>query len=1457
MPRRDGTPTDAEILAQQQGTAGPPPPTARPGTGGVDPAEASQNALALVRQAARAARRTPGPGVAVLTPLAVSAAAASILGAFDRFMAGRRDTQSVTLTQILEHEIPELPETDRFAVIEAEMAREQTFTGKMRERLNRDLPLALSISDPDVRRAQVEKLLAREQRYVALREAAMQGRALGTAEQRHVEQVSPEGGYWHLSPHVREHTVDCLAMGGKVWPHSVLRTYHPPLHGECPCEVWPIQRAHEQGLLGPGSFASHDQSVYALQIAEADFDDEALADEMAILEVAYDRRWAKGTTKAGEFRPKRGGDPGAVLRARRLHRLHMHDVAPVQSLGHELDVHDIPTADVKPGDRVMVNGELEHVTHVDPKTPGLITLEHSGLVHISRDTVRGVAGDAAPAHRPESAKVKASDIKVGDSLHEFDSDEDSGVFHSDGVDLRRLWKVTAVDTDEHGRVKLTVASPDYGHERRTFDPGHEVDVVRGTAPAEPAKVEPKIGQVWKVKGRPDADAGRYTVEGVTSAHVALRSNRSGRATIELRGTFHDGYEHESDGAPPHRPELPTPGVDDRYELRYRDDGTLEMFDREHGKPYATWDAGAFDIEAVKGILDEHNADHRDRLKASEPPPPSPTGGPSHADVLALAKMRKPDVAGELAPGFHFNPDIARSENRDGHLHVPAGFFKQSKAVREKVLFRHLGSKLADDLGPGGQQALKDQHPHLASKKAIVDTYAALNSSDRPRIMDIHPDASRLVATAAVERGLPLHPEAAKLARRPAAIDAPAADHPVHDLARQVEGLTPPEVRSLLGTAGYQSSGGENGPDGSLLVVYRNFDVGSQIATTIPMSGSGVGVVSSAKGSTFDAPSADDEKLIGFDTKMAESSLRARGFATNWTSVAGWMVFDHPEGYSLAIDDHGGRVGAVRRFQSTPSEQRMAQAHVVRQDPLAAIHVGDDLEPIHKILDSPGSPYHATESAQSGVTVDGVDGYVTYGNRTTDGEKAVTVHYRNEGGKRIVVRAGLADPRGDHAGEIVSEFDHATHTVAERERRDEAARKAKAEREGNSDKLRAALEAGDAKAIKALLTGKDIHAAHAILQTHGFEARARKRSRVQGRPFITYTFRGPNAVTLKIRSGLLIGQSTIDKIDVEGPPQAQRRRLTAAPKNVTEMLEGVLGRSDQLAERFGGAQHNTGVVVGGVSRGAAAHREYNGTIAIRKGHEHAEITSYLKRWHDPAKRAELTDRDHIGFYNHVETLQHEINHGVTSKGEEPGGLSRGARHHATAMGTNIEEALVEETAHVLAADWLREMGMTDVLAAVKRNPSDARVQGVYRKYRVQLKRVLNDARVPPDQREALLMDMKFRMSPEQQRDKILELSGESNINHAMMGHGTRETAAQLRQMEQDFQSIIRPNLDDIDASVEAKTVHGRTITVGDDVMVGSPSGGPNTHGTIVEISGEYVKVRGDDGVELWAALSRLT
>lgn len=102
---------------------------------------------------------------------------------------------------------------------------------------------------PGARERAVRGVLQREEQYARQHARMAMARAVAGAERAQLHRESPWGAYWELSPHVREHTVGCLIMGGKAWPWAVLNRIHPPRHGGCPCRLRSIGAARAEGLI--------------------------------------------------------------------------------------------------------------------------------------------------------------------------------------------------------------------------------------------------------------------------------------------------------------------------------------------------------------------------------------------------------------------------------------------------------------------------------------------------------------------------------------------------------------------------------------------------------------------------------------------------------------------------------------------------------------------------------------------------------------------------------------------------------------------------------------------------------------------------------------------------------------------------------------------------------------------------------------------------------------------------------------------------------------------------------------------------------------------------------------------------------------------------------------------------------------------------------------------------------
>lgn len=169
------------------------------------------------------------------------------------FLRDRAATSAQAVMTQMRRAYPERAPEEVDALVGEEVRRERVFQRKMLDRLRRDLPEALRIADPEKRRARVAAVLQREQRYVELREEAMHDRAIARAEMLAVKEASPHGAFWQLSPNVKQHTPDCIALAGQFWPWEVIEAVGPPpRHHGCRCSLLTEEEAVDRDLMDHG-----------------------------------------------------------------------------------------------------------------------------------------------------------------------------------------------------------------------------------------------------------------------------------------------------------------------------------------------------------------------------------------------------------------------------------------------------------------------------------------------------------------------------------------------------------------------------------------------------------------------------------------------------------------------------------------------------------------------------------------------------------------------------------------------------------------------------------------------------------------------------------------------------------------------------------------------------------------------------------------------------------------------------------------------------------------------------------------------------------------------------------------------------------------------------------------------------------------------------------------------------
>lgn len=305
----------------------PPPPTTSPATAGA----AAGAATGVAAGAGLASPAVAAAAAHAATAAATARAVREIAEAFLGLLRRRGDDVFDFALGRLREAAPDRPERELMELAAREVEYEREFQRKVAERLNRDLPTALREGEDAVQR-----ILDRERRYVRQREEAMLSRSISAVERMTLQETSPQGAYWDLSPYVRQHTPDCLAMAGKFWPWSVLQRINPPIHHGCPCRLRGLEEAIGLGLMTPQDIpdegdalrraARVEQMIRELHeagITQADVDAwaeylaEAASSEAAkaehVLEEAGRRRnqarWAQGWSKGGQYRPERGS-PG-------------------------------------------------------------------------------------------------------------------------------------------------------------------------------------------------------------------------------------------------------------------------------------------------------------------------------------------------------------------------------------------------------------------------------------------------------------------------------------------------------------------------------------------------------------------------------------------------------------------------------------------------------------------------------------------------------------------------------------------------------------------------------------------------------------------------------------------------------------------------------------------------------------------------------------------------------------------------------------------------------------------------------------------------------------------------------------------------------------------------------------------------------------------------------------------
>lgn len=235
---------------------------------------------------------------------------------------------------------------------------------------------------------------------------------------------------------------------------------------------------------------------------------------------------------------------------------------------------------------------------------------------------------------------------------------------------------------------------------------------------------------------------------------------------------------------------------------------------------------------------------------------------------------------------------------------------------------------------------------------------------------------------------------------------------------------------------------------------------------------------------------------------------------------------------------------------------------------------------------------------------------------------------------------------------------------------------------------------------------------------------------------------------------------------------------------------------------------------------AGMRDWDGVVHIGPDARSAVETAAQAR----AEGVPLTNYQKEQVYRAYQCSVHELVHcsSLPSYAEWPDSKNPTMEQNAV---LNLEEALTEEIAHVLAADRLSMEGQTDILAFIRDNPQAATAQGVYQEHRTRLGNILDEAQVPPEQREGFLLFLKFKNRSADDRFGIL--------GDALQRSGAAETlvagrALAIEMMTADehkpspdsWQAILSPNYGSSTAGRYAD-LNGTPIRPGDTVSIDEP------------------------------------
>jgi hypothetical protein len=711
-----------------------------------------------------------------------------------------------------------------------------------------------------------------------------------------------------------------------------------------------------------------------------------------------------------------------------------------------------------------------------------------------------------------------------------------------------------------------------------------------------------------------------------------------------------------------------------------------------------------------------------------------------------------------------------------------------------------------------------------------------------------------------------------LERPPAILDE---THPSHDLAAGLIGQTMSEIRSGSMSLETAARGGHPMPLDFHYVsgdnrkqVFRSHTQGADLHLTLKGPGFGEapgGTVADASAELHPPiPNSDPVAalLTHGDPQTVRNSMRGAGYSRPKVvneNGDDWMEFVHPngQGRALRVDDTPGgvQVGKVSAFRPTDSEVASAKLAAIQENPFAHVKPGDNANTVVNALHTIDSGWRMKVSQNrgelsAGSLPEGVEGVTRFDKEVGPGQPpdSLVLHMRRGGNPSDpeyqrpleIVNAGHGSMVWDHM--IATPEQRADDVRVWQEAQDEIKRK-REEAVQKDEAIKAALIGRDNKALLHELGNMDVYSATQLLTRLG----AVKLPQEPGTtPTLSSTLVLPDRSTVKLTvepqyiGGALRRAPNISKVEIT-PQDRTRLPHGQAPKNLDELLTDVLGRADELAKHYETEQNVKHVDAAQIPRNAAGVHRWNGSIGIKQRYLDNASDFLTTR----AEGKQQTDNERLNFYNDLEILQHEINHGV-------GVLGGIQAQDYKGLGVNVEEALTEETGHLEVADWLRSYGMTDVLEAVKRHPMDYRVRGTYPKYRAQVGAIMRSAGLDEQQRRAKLRELKFQRATAEQHQELIALAQQSRPRVKTLRGALVHPDVQ-GILHSTFEPVVTPDLSDIKTEMPTvTTASGRKVQAGDQVKFALAGSGRQLDGTVFDVNENNALVVLKDGGRLWVA-----